>query len=76
MKFKDEEKILNKELSGSQLSKGYVESIIKMKYEEFENLDIEDQNKLIEDIVIEKDNNVKIIFKCEDKYFEALDFIK
>lgn len=75
MKFKDEEKILNKELSGSQLSKGYVESIIKMKYEEFENLDIEDQNKLIEDIVIEKDNNVKIIFKCEDKYFEALDFI-
>ena len=75
MKFKDEEKILNKELSGSQLSIGYVESIIKMKYEEFENLDIEDQNKLIEDIVIEKDNNVKIIFKCEDKYFEALDFI-
>ena len=75
MKFKDEEKILNKELSGSQMSKGYVESIIKMKYEEFENLDIEDQNKLIEDIVIEKDNNVKIIFKCEDKYFEALDFI-
>ena len=76
MKLKDEEKILNKVLSGSQLSKGYVESIIKMKYEEFENLDIEDQNKLIEDIVIEKDNNVKIIFKCEDKYFEALDFIK
>ena len=49
MKFKDEEKILNKELSGSQLSKGYVESIIRMPYEEFENLDIEDQNKLIEE---------------------------
>ena len=32
-------------------------------------------DELIEDIVIEKDNNVKIIFKCEDKYFEALDFI-
>lgn len=32
-------------------------------------------NELIEDIVIEKDNNLKIIFKCEDKYFEALDFI-
>lgn len=31
--------------------------------------------ELIEDIVIEKDNNVKIIFKCEDKYFEELDFI-
>ena len=33
-------------------------------------------DELIEDIVIEKDNNLKIIFKCEDKYFEALDFIK
>lgn len=49
MKFKDDEKNFNKELSGTQLSKGYVESIIKMPYEEFENLDIEDQNKLIEE---------------------------
>lgn len=32
-------------------------------------------DELIEDIVIEKDNNLKIIFKCEDKYFEALGFI-
>ena len=32
-------------------------------------------DELIEDIVIEKDNILKIIFKCEDKYFEALDFI-
>ena len=32
-------------------------------------------DELIEDIVIEKDNNLKIIFKCEDKYFEAFDFI-
>ena len=47
MKFKDEEKNFDKELSGPQLSKGYVESIIKMPYEEFENLDIEDQNKKI-----------------------------
>ena len=31
---------------------------------------------LIEDIVIDKERNVKVIFKCEDKYFEALDFIK
>lgn len=30
---------------------------------------------LIEDIVIDNDRNIKIIFKCEDKYFEALDFI-
>lgn len=49
MKFKDDEKKFNKELSGTQLSKGYVESIIRMPYEEFENLDIEDQNKLIEE---------------------------
>lgn len=49
MKFKDDEKNFNKELSGTQLSKRYVESIIKMPYEEFENLDIEDQNKLIEE---------------------------
>lgn len=32
-------------------------------------------DELIEDIIIEKDNNLKIIFKCEDKYFEVLDFI-
>ena len=32
-------------------------------------------DELIEDIVIEKDNNLKIIFKCEDKYFEAFEFI-
>ena len=49
MKFKDEEKKFDKELSENQLSKKYVESIIKMPYEEFENLDIEDQNKLIEE---------------------------
>ncbi len=49
MKFKDEEKNFDKELSENQLSKKYVESIIKMPYEEFENLDIEDQNKLIEE---------------------------
>lgn len=32
--------------------------------------------ELIEDIVIDENQNIKIIFKCEDKYFEALDFIK
>lgn len=31
---------------------------------------------LIEDIVIDENQNIKIIFKCEDKYFEVLDFIK
>ena len=42
------------------------------KIKELNRLVIEE---LIEDMVIEKDNNVKIIFKCEDKYFEELDFI-
>ena len=42
------------------------------KIKELNRLVIEE---LIENIVMEKDNNVKIIFKCEDKYFEALDFI-
>ena len=32
-------------------------------------------DELIEDIEIDKERNVKIIFKCNDKYFEALDFI-
>ena len=36
MKFKDEEKNFDKELSGPQLSKGYVESIIKMPYEKIQ----------------------------------------
>ena len=49
MKFKDEEKKFDKELSENQLSKKYVESIIKMPDEEFENLDLEDQYKLIEE---------------------------
>lgn len=31
---------------------------------------------LIEDIVVSEDSNIKVIFKYEDKYFEALDFIK
>ena len=44
----------------------------KEKINELNRLSIDE---LIEDIVIEKDNNLKIIFKCEDKYFEALDFI-
>lgn len=31
--------------------------------------------ELIEDIVVSEDGNIKVIFKYEDKYFEALDFI-
>lgn len=32
-------------------------------------------DELIEDIVVNEDGNIKVIFKNEDKYFEALDFI-
>ncbi len=32
-------------------------------------------DELIEDIVIDEEKNIRVIFKCEDKYFEALDFI-
>ena len=32
-------------------------------------------DELIEDIVVGEDGNIKVIFKYEDKYFEALDFI-
>lgn len=33
-------------------------------------------DELIEDIVIDENRNIKVIFKCKDKYFETLDFIK
>ena len=42
------------------------------KIEKLDKLLIED---LIEDIVIDEKKNLKVIFKFEDKYFEALDFI-
>ena len=32
-------------------------------------------DELIEDIVIDENRNIKVIFKYEDKYFEALGFI-
>lgn len=32
-------------------------------------------DELIEDIVVSEYGNIKVIFKYEDKYFEALDFI-
>ena len=46
----------------------------------FDENKIEEINKkiideLIEDIIIDKNKNIKIVFKYQDKYFEALDFI-
>lgn len=32
-------------------------------------------DELIEDIIVSEDGNIKVTFKYEDKYFEALDFI-
>ena len=32
-------------------------------------------DELIEEIVVSEDGNIKVMFKYEDKYFEALDFI-
>lgn len=47
-------------------------NIFKRKINELNRLLIDD---LIEDIVVSEDGNIKVIFKYEDKYFEALDFI-
>ena len=44
----------------------------KQKINELNRLLIDE---LIEDIVVSEDGNIKVIFKYEDKYFEALDFI-
>lgn len=40
-----------------------------------ENLNKIVVDELIEDVVIDSKKNLNIIFKCEDKYFEAIDFI-
>ena len=45
------------------------------KMQEVKKLNKIMMDELIEDIVIDNEKNVKIIFKCEDKYFEAVDFI-
>ena len=45
------------------------------KIDKVENLDKLLIEEFIEDIVIDKNKNLKVIFKCEDKYFEAVDFI-
>ena len=44
----------------------------KEKKNELNRLLIDELN---EDIVVSEDGNIKVIFKYEDKYFEALDFI-
>lgn len=69
-----------------QYNKVYSDKIKKIKEdiqlyeEEKEKEKINELNRLlidelIEDIVVSEDGNIKVIFKYEDKYFEALDFI-
>ena len=57
----------------SSNNKNWIEEVKKI--EEIKELDRLLIDEIIEDIVIDKDSNVKLIFKFEDKYFEALDFI-
>ena len=57
----------------SENNESWIEEIKKLK--EIKTLDRLLIDELIEDIEIDKERNVKIIFKCNDKYFEALDFI-
>jgi DNA invertase Pin-like site-specific DNA recombinase/ssDNA-binding Zn-finger/Zn-ribbon topoisomerase 1 len=51
----------------------WIDEIKKLK--EVKKIDRLLIDELIEDIVVDENQNIKIIFKCEDKYFEALDFI-
>ena len=57
----------------SENNESWIEEIKKLK--EIKTLDRLLIDELIEDIEIDGERNVKIIFKCNDKYFEALDFI-
>ena len=74
-------KKLQKELNDKVNELDFNSNANKKWMNDFTNLDyIEKLEKkiiddLIEDIVIDNEGNIRIIFKCEDKYFEALDFI-
>lgn len=50
-----------------------METFINSYY--IEKLEEKNDDDLIEDIIIDNNENIKIIFKCEGKYFEVLDFI-
>lgn len=76
-RLKKVQKELNDKISkidfNSNANKEWMNDFTNLDYiEKLEKRIIDD---LIEDIVIDNDGNIRIIFKCEDKYFEALDFI-
>lgn len=52
-----------------------ISNLYSKKDEEINELNRLLIDELIEDIVVSEDGNIKVIFKYEDKYFEALDFI-
>ena len=74
---KEEKKKLTEKLNQVSINSGdnikWLEEIKRMQERKEVNKMLMDE--LVEDIVIDCDRNIKIIFKCEDKYFEALDFI-
>ena len=70
-----EQKLLRENISfESKKNEDWFNEIKKLK--EVKKIDRLLIEELIEDIVIDENQNIKIIFKCEDEYFEALDFIK
>ena len=77
-KLQKENRELKDKLNKEQVC---IEENNKEWIEKFKKIDdVEKLNKtlvdeLIEDIVVDENGNIKIIFKSEDKYFEALDFI-
>lgn len=55
-------------------SKDWIKDFIKNKHLETLNKKIVDE--LIENIYVSENKNIKIVFKYQDEYFEAIDFIK
>ena len=74
-KLKNEKKELEnrKETCYTENSIKWIEKIKEMpKVEKLNKLIVDE---LIEDVVIDSEKNIRIIFKCEDKNYEAIDFI-
>ena len=63
----DTVKMMKKIIDATEKNINYLELLEKLEKKIIDDL--------IEDIVIDNEGNIRIIFKCEDKYFEALDFI-
>ena len=73
LKLKKEKKLENISFE-SETNKEWLKKFSDSNQLEILNKKIIDE--LIEDIVIDENKNIKIIFKYEDKYLETLDIIK